>query len=366
MVDFGLFTIPLLTAGAIFLTALFTGDNIAIDNIRVLTTLESGSHTELVLTRALTDELRELNEAAQAELPAVAGGGSSTDKSLYEFQEYFNLTTLVSSARSLIGFTAYYVSSDVTTLGGEAVFTARIYTRDKDKPVMEVRVTGSADTPGPLLHEAALQIMAKIDPYVVALYYFREELAKNELGFTKTRELLATSLATSPRWKSHLAYGLIGRMHLTRARLATALTDAERRAELDTAVEYLKAALVQAPEFFLANRDLASAYADRHDYDLADRYFAKAVAISPNDLTTRERWARMLSEQGRVRPAIFQYVAAVELAPENADFRNQLAQLYLKVNRPDAARAQWQRAHEIDPLHKAFSDRLRSLAPAAE
>ena len=207
--------------------------------------------------------------------------------------------------------------------------------------------------------------MTKIDPFVVALYYYREELAKNEFGFTKTRELIGSSLANSPRWKSYLAYDLIGRMHLTKAKLATTLTDEQRQAELGMAIDYLKAALVQAPGFFVANRDLASAYADRHEYDLADRYFAKAVTIDPNDLITRERWAEMLSEQGRVRPAIFQYVAAVELAPESADFRNKLAELYLKVNRPDAARIQWQQAHKIDPLHKEFTERLRSLAPAA-
>jgi tetratricopeptide (TPR) repeat protein len=365
MFDFGLLTIPLLGAGAVFFVALFSGDNIAIDNIRVMNSLESVSHTEIVLTRALTDELRELNEAALSELPAAAADSNSAEKSLYEFQEYFNLTSLVSSARNLLGFTPYYVSSDFTTRGSVTVFTARIYTRDKIEPVKEVRVKGIPDDLQPILHEAALQILEKIDPYVIALYYYREELAKSEFGFTKTRELIGSSLANSPRWKSYLAYNLIGRMHLTKARLATSLTDEERQVELGTAIDYLKAALVQAPGFFLANRDLASAYADRHQYDLADRYFAKAATIDPNDLTTRQRWAEMLWEQGRVRPAIFQYVAAVELAPENADFRNKLAELYVKANRPDAARIQWQAAHVIDPLHKAFTEKLRSVGAGA-
>ena len=73
----------------------------------------------------------------------------------------------------------------------------------------------------------------------------------------------------------------------------------------------------------------------------------------------------MLWEQGRVRPALFQYVAAVERAPENADFRNKLAELYVKANRPDAARIQWQAAHVIDPLHKAFTEKLRSVGAGA-
>jgi tetratricopeptide (TPR) repeat protein len=364
MFDFGLLTIPLLGAGAVFFVALFSGDNIAIDNIRVMNSLESDSHTEIVLTRALTDELRELNEAALSELPAAAADGSA-EKSLYEFQEYFNLTSLVTSARNLLGLTPYYVSSDFTTRGSAMVFTARIYTRDEIEPVKEIRVKGTPDDFQPILHEAALQILEKIDPYVVALYYYREELAKGEFGFTKTRELIGSVLANSPRWKSYLAYNLIGRMHLTKARLATTLTDEERQAELGTAIDYLKAALVQAPGFFFANRDLASAYADRHEYGLADRYFAKAVTIHPNDLATRQRWAEALLEQGRTRDAIFQYVAAVELAPENADFRNKLAELYMKANRPDAARIQWQAAHVIDPLHKAFTEKLRSVGAGA-
>ena len=178
MFDFGLLTIPLIGAGAVFVIALFGGDNIAIDNIRVMNSLESDSHTEIVLTRALTDELRELNEAALSEFPTAAADGSSAEKSLYEFQEYFNLTSLVSSARNLLGFTPYYVSSDFTTRGSVVVFTARIYTRDEIEPVKEVRVKGTADDLQPILHEAALQILEKIDPYIVALYYYREELAK--------------------------------------------------------------------------------------------------------------------------------------------------------------------------------------------
>jgi hypothetical protein len=55
----------------------------------------------------------------------------------------------------------------------------------------------------------------------------------------------------------------------------------------------------------------------------------------------------------------------VELAPENAEFRNKLAELYVKANRPDAARIQWQAAHVIDPLHKAFTEKLRSVGAGA-
>jgi tetratricopeptide (TPR) repeat protein len=361
MPDLGVLSLPLLGAAAVFMLALMGGDDIAIDNIRVMTGLDQPSHTELVLTRELKDELRALNRSAEDELVGLDVGNASTDKSLNEFEEYFNLSTLVSNARNLAGITPYYVTGELQSRGEGVVLDVRVYSRDRDQPVSVVSVKGDPKDLRPMLKDAALQIMMRIDPYVVALHYYHEELDANQLGFIKTRAMIGDTLTLSPRWRSYLAYDLIGRMHARKAALDTALSPEQRTAELDTAVDYLGAALVQAPGFFSAQLDLAIVQSERHQYDLADRSYAAAVAIDPNNATARRRWADSLDEQGRVRDAIIQYVAAVELAPDNAALRDRLAQLYLKAKRPDQARRQWEQALIIDPLHKAFAERIRAL-----
>jgi tetratricopeptide (TPR) repeat protein len=362
MPDLGVLSVPLLGAAAVFVLALMGGDDIAIDNIRVMTSLDQPSHTELVLTRELKDELRALNESAEAELTGLDVGSAAVDKSLTEFEEYFNLSTLVGNARNLAGITPYYVTGELQNRGEGVVLDVRVYSRDRESPVSVISVKGDPKDLRPMLQEAALRILSRIDPYAVALHFYNEELAANELGFVKTRALIGDTLTKSPRWRSYLAYNLIGRMHARKAELDKALSPEQRQAELDMAVDYLDAALVQAPGFFGANLNLAVVQAQRHQYELADRSFAAAVRIDPNNATARRRWAESLDEQGRLREAVVQYVAAVELQPDNAALRDRLAQLYLKAERPDLARTQWERALAIDPMHKAFAERLKLLA----
>jgi tetratricopeptide (TPR) repeat protein len=361
MPDLGVLSLPMLGAAAVFMLALMGGDDITIDNIRVMTSLEQPSHTELVLTRELKDELRALSQSAEDELTGLDVGDGSTDKSLTDFEEYFDLSTLVRSARNLAGITAFYVTGELQNRGEGVVLDVRIYSRDRDNPVTVVSVKGDPKDLRPMLKEAALKILSRIDPYAVALHDYQEELAANELGFVKTRAMIGDALALSPRWRNYLAYNLIGRMHARKAELDTALSPEQRQAELDMAADYLGAALVQAPRFFSARLDLARVQAARHQYDLADRSFAAAVAVNPNNATARRTWAESLDGQGRVRDAIVQYVAAVELDPQNAALRDRLAQLYLKAERPDLARGQWEQALTIDPMHKAFAERLRLL-----
>jgi len=366
MLDLGVLTVPLLGASAVFFAALLAGHDITIDRIRVMSGVDTESHTELVLTRQLIDELRGINESAEADLTGVDVGGSAIDKSLTEVTDYFNLSSLVANARDLVGITPYHISGDITPEKEGIRFNARIFAPGEAGPVTQVTVVGKATELRPMFHEAALQILTNISPYIVALHYFHQEMGEEGLAFTKTRELLGRHIVESPRWRAYLAYDLIGRTHRVKAELDTKLSPEDRAKELDIAAEYLHAALVQAPDFFYSNLNLAMVLADQHEYGRADQYFAKAVAINRDDLTARVRWAEMLEAQGRTRDAIFQYVAAVELASHDSELRDRLAQLYVKSNHLEAARQQLRAAFQIDPMHKAFADQLLALEASAK
>jgi Tfp pilus assembly protein PilF len=217
-----------------------------------------------------------------------------------------------------------------------------------------------------MFHDAALQILTALSPYLVALHYYREEFANSDFGFPKTREMLGKQITGESRMKSYLAYDLLGRTYRIKAERDTKMSDAQKAEALAWAEYYLKAALIQAPDFFQSNLNIALVYADEQKHEIADCFFSKAVELDPNYTLARRRWAETLAEQGRNRDAIIQYVAAVELSPHNAHLRNRLAELYLKMGRPDAARTQWQAALTIDPLHQAFADRAGAMEAAAQ
>src|SRR5690349_11838006 len=114
MLDLGVLTIPLLSAGAVLLVAMMGGNDIAIDQIRVLSNLDGESHNELVLTRQLMDELRRVQESASVELTGIDVGGSGADKSVAAVTDYFNLSTVVNSVRNVTGLTTRYITSEIT------------------------------------------------------------------------------------------------------------------------------------------------------------------------------------------------------------------------------------------------------------
>ena len=228
-----------------------------------------------------------------------------------------------------------------------------------------MRVEGDPANPTPMLQEAALELLSYIDPYIVALHYFKLETAEQKWAYPKTRELLKQRIETPPPEDNYLAYDLIGRMHRLRAEQDTTLTPDQRHEELIDAIQELEAALRQNPKFLYTNFTLGVVYSDLEDYANADKYFARAVQIDPNFLATRKHWARTLVEQGRSREAVFQYVAAVEIAPDDPVLHDKLGELYFKLNRADAALAQWQIAEKLDPTNGQIQNQLKSFGKPA-
>jgi tetratricopeptide (TPR) repeat protein len=368
MPDFGVFTIPLVGAMAVFFVALFTGDDIAIDNIHVPPTLEWNGYSSTVVTRILTDELREINQAAQTEAVGFRIDASYVDKSIGQFEDYFGLGGVVTGARNLVGAITYYVNAEVLDNRGEVVFVARVFSRVSEEPVTEIRIKGDPSNLGPMFHEAALQMLTGINPYVVSLYFYTQELTARDFDFPKTRAMLKAHIETPPFSNNYLAYDLIGRMHLRRFELDDKLDDAGREKQLGFAQQFLEAALVQKPDFLFANLNLAIVHAKRQEWQQADEYFARAVESDPNNLRVRQIWAEALAQQGRTRDAIYQYVAAVDIDPDDANLRVALADLYKQVNRADAAEVQLAKAYVIDPtrstLHQHFHHQL--VTPAGQ
>ncbi|HEV7371639.1 tetratricopeptide repeat protein [Arenibaculum sp.] len=361
MFDFGILTLPALAASLVFFLALFTGEDIAIDKVSVSPQIEWSGYTETVATRHLTDELRELSVNASSELTGIEVDGSGLEKSVSAFEEYFELGLLVNGTRNLLGMIPYYINGEITEKHGEATFTARIYTKDEKRPVHTVSVKGDAKNIEPMLHEGALGILEKINPYIVALYYRRQELKDGQFEFPRTRELIQKFLQTRPVKEHYLAYGLIGRMHMLKAENDPALTPEQRAAEYAQASDHLHAALRQEPNFLFPIINLALMFTTERKYDLADQHFAEAVNVNPDYLLTRKAWADSLADQGRYEDAMHQYVAAVQIDPEDPALRDRLASVYAKLGHTDAARAQWERARDLDPVNPTYINSLDAL-----
>ena len=213
-----------------------------------------------------------------------------------------------------------------------------------------IRVDGNIESLHEIIHEAALQALEHINPYVVALYWRRIETAEGDYAFPRAQKAIDRYLQERPVEEHFLAYGLLGRMAMTKAE-QTGITSEEQQAAYADAQRYLEAAVLQKPDFENANLNLGILHAVLGDYGRSDAYFARAVEIDPNDRVARERWAEALEKQGRPREAALQWVAAVEIDRQDAGLRQELADAYANLGMLDEAQTQIDQAIFLDPTN---------------
>ena len=181
MFDFGFLTLPFIAAAAVFGLALFTGEEISISKIAVPTYLEAKGLNDVILTRRLTDEIRELSLIAGSELEPVDVDGSSLDKSVGELESYFQLEQLFTGVRDLFGLVPFYVSGELTGEPADLTMTLRVFYKEEDRPSDVIQVSGTVDGLHEITHDAALQALEHVNPYVVALYWRRSRAGRGQL-----------------------------------------------------------------------------------------------------------------------------------------------------------------------------------------
>jgi tetratricopeptide (TPR) repeat protein len=286
MLDLGFLTLPFVGAAAVFGLALFTGEEISISKIAVPTHLEEKGLSDVVVTRHLTDEIRELNVVAASELASVDVDGGSLDKSVSELESYFQLEQLFTGVRDLFGLVPFYVSGELTGDPAELTMTLRVFYKEENRPSDVISVNGNIEGLHEIIHEAALGALEHINPYVVAIYWRRIEAAQRDFAFPRAKKAIDRYLQERPVEEHYLAYGLLGRMAMHKAE-QTEISSEERQAAYADAQRYLEAAVLQKPDFENANVNLGILHAVLGDYGRSDGYFVAAVEADPNDRVAR-------------------------------------------------------------------------------
>jgi tetratricopeptide (TPR) repeat protein len=359
--DLSILTIPAIAALGVFTFSLLFGEDVVIEKFDVPYQLTWSGYTSTVATRQFVDALRELNEGASSEISDLEIDPTSIQEGLAAFEDYFEISALINGTRNVLGLIPYYIDGEVADVRGEEVLTVRIFSEDAEKPVFVAVVKGDPNDMTNVMHEAAKQVMERINPYLVVLYYRQMELARGEFEFPKTKAAADRFLASQPLDKHYLVYGLLGRMHMLKAERDKALSPEQKQAEYDEAMKNLFASIRLHKDFLFPYINIGLIYAVDGKNDLAEQFFAKAVQINPNYLITRKVWGDLLVKEGRMQDAAIQYVAAVEIARENAEMRDRLAQTYRALDRPDLAREQWEEALKISPMTAAYSEAIDGL-----
>ncbi|TMB31482.1 MAG: DUF3857 domain-containing protein [Deltaproteobacteria bacterium] len=149
---------------------------------------------------------------------------------------------------------------------------------------------------------------------------------------------------------------------LPRARKAAAA--AHRRSGRATLAENdLRAALQLRFDDVEARAELTGLLLDRGDLDAALAQIADTVALEPSALGPRLRAAELLSENGRKAEADKAYAEAVDLAPDDSDVREALGRHRLRTGDETAALAAFTRSLSLRPQNPSLREVVRSMRP---
>ncbi len=129
--------------------------------------------------------------------------------------------------------------------------------------------------------------------------------------------------------------------------LASALTELERWAD---AAGVLDKALELEPESAALHRRRGDLWRRTGERERAERHYAAALTLDPEDDETRLKHAILLTDLGRVNDAFTQLDEVLRRDPENAVARTQRGLLlYVERGQLDDALAELERAYAIDP-----------------
>lgn len=242
-----------------------------------------------------------------------------------------------------------------------------------------VRKLGEIGTrPGSEYFAAAAEaIVWRLDPYLLASYYYEIDKAKAmklarllDRRDYRDRQWAVTLIGNveSDRGNIEAAIGQYrrairlaggsGAAHVAYNNLGVALANQEDSAAAIDA--YMKSIEVNS-EYSLAYNNLGNAYLLNNELDRAVESYQKAIELDPAEADYRHNLANALSNKEDLGGAIAEYRKAIELNPDNPNHRTMLGVALFGAGAIDHAIAAFRKAIELEPDNASHSTVLAAV-----
>jgi tetratricopeptide (TPR) repeat protein len=228
----------------------------------------------------------------------------------------------------------------------DVVATLRIRDSDTLEIVKYQEMEAGFEDFDELVDQVAREIVAFVDPYIVALYLYNEANRDplDDLTLPDAVDHLKRAMPLVRAQDRHWYYNLL-------CHISIQVGDPE------LAVEYCKEAVRSRPEFALAHVNWGAALA-RLDQDAeAVEHYEAALRLQPDLVIARVNLAELLRERRRYDEALAQLDLAQARAPELARIYEVRGLVYDEVGVPELAQRQRQRAelaHARQPRQSYF------------
>lgn len=329
-------------------------DVVVIDAIRLPQALQDMGYSEQVAAIRLWANVARISDAARTDKDRVALLPASQQVDFEAPGAGVSVQSLMQALRAFLGL-------DETRIAGEFLcgtpacdpeglaLRLRVFRRDRMEiisldPIGEETGMATAGASGdaagePLtetnikhyFHRAALALLRKLDPFIVASYLFQD-------GQPEAARAEALKLTGPKRPERKWALNLLGLI-------------AADGGDNEAAVTWFKQAVEADPEdsFAIAYLNWGNVLRSMGEPEAAIAKYRRATELDRGDALAFNNWGAALSDMGQPDAAIEKYRHATELEPDEALAYNNWGSALFEKGEAGAAIGLYKRATEIDP-----------------
>ncbi len=298
-----------------------------IEPIAVSKDFETRGFTGIVVSQRILDEIGRINQFSSTTKPRAQFGGGQSDvlANIQVPQTSLNVQAIVTILRDLFGQSETRIGGELT--GGESGQAISLVVRTEHKAVRHAAAFAGPDLDA-LIKDAAIEVLKRIDPYVLASYLYQKQ------QFKEMDEIIDDILAKPDVSVRAWALNLRG-IHLA------------RQNRYDEAIAYYDRAIQLDGRLGNALLNKGNAVASRGDHDAAIALYRKAHALKPNDYAPLTIWGTFLAELGEFDEALVKLQQAVQLDPKEAFPYALLGDLWDRMRDLERAAIAFEKAHEM-------------------
>jgi len=295
----GFLTLPVMAVAAFFGVSYFVNPGtIIIEDIAVPLGLEYKGFSHEVAAAKFTEQMAEVANAAGTSRGTLTSEITAQGRSVEALSDWFGLGSPIRATQVALGFLPYTFSGEVVEKDNHLVLSIK-----GESPAYwhySLEEEGTYDDFDGMIHRAAVKLMQEIDPYIVAVYHFREEDPAS--GYPLTKAAIDFCLVHADRRQLPWTYALWGDV-------------LRREGKYEDAIVKFRQALTLDPTFPRPMMRWGDALANQGRYEDAIGRYKKTLEIQPNYPEALVAWADSLIALGSHEEARAKYEAAVAMDP---------------------------------------------------
>lgn len=297
----GFLSLPVMAVAAFFTVSYFVNPGtIIIEKMSVPQNFDwETGYTGYAVAGEFTRYVSDIAEAAGTNRGNRTTELTAQGRSVEALSDWFGLGEPIRSTQVALGFLPYTFSGKLIKKGD--ALTLKVSGESPAYWDFVMSEKGSVDDVSGLLKRGAIRLMEKIDPYLVAVYHFREE--KPGSGYPETKASIDYCLVHVPRQELPWVYALAGDV-------------LRREGKYEEAVVKFRQALLLNPQFARPMMRWGNALADQGQHEDAIGRYKKTLEIEPVYPEAVVAWADSLDALGQHDAARVKYEEAVAMDPQ--------------------------------------------------